>query len=211
MAHPALAELTIAGASGAWSAAGFDVDGSCCRVGAVTLRLAGADSGGGIVSWGLRDVVSTELDGLPTLAAAIEHEAHSATGHPNGAVAIDHVVAFTPELERTIAAFEAAGIGLRRRRQGEVMGRPVEQAFFRVGEPLLELVAAADVPAGPARFWGLTLTVADLDAAAALLGERLGEPRDAVQPGRRIATVRGAAQLGLPVALITPEPGAAPR
>jgi len=47
------------------------------------------------------------------------------------------------------------------------------------------------------------LAVADLDACAELLGERLGSIRDAVQPGRRIATVRKSAGLGLPVALIS--------
>jgi hypothetical protein len=45
--------------------------------------------------------------------------------------------------------------------------------------------------------------VADLDACAALLGGRLGEVRDAVQPGRRIATIRREAGLGVPVALIS--------
>jgi hypothetical protein len=46
--------------------------------------------------------------------------------------------------------------------------------------------------------------VADLDAAAERLGDRLGRARDAVQRGRRIATVRPEAGLGPPVALITP-------
>jgi hypothetical protein len=35
------------------------------------------------------------------------------------------------------------------------------------------------------------------------MGEKLGEVHDAVQPGRRIATVRREAGLGVPVALIT--------
>jgi hypothetical protein len=58
---------------------------------------------------------------------------------------------------------------------------------------------------GPARFWGITFAVEDLDAAAGMLGDRLGSIRDAVQPGRRIATVRREAELGLPVALISAE------
>jgi len=40
-------------------------------------------------------------------------------------------------------------------------------------------------------------------------GPALGPARDAVQPGRRIATVRDAACLGVPVALMTPHPRAA--
>jgi hypothetical protein len=68
---------------------------------------------------------------------------------------------------------------------------------------ILEVVEHSRVEPGPARFWGITFAVADLDACAELLGERLGSIRDAVQPGRRIATVRESAGLGLPVALIT--------
>jgi hypothetical protein len=38
----------------------------------------------------------------------------------------------------------------------------------------------------------------------ASLGDRVGEVRDAIQPGRRIATLRRSAGLSLPVALMTP-------
>jgi hypothetical protein len=56
----------------------------------------------------------------------------------------------------------------------------------------------------PAFFWGLALLAPDFDATIAWLGpERVSEPRPAVQPGRRIATVRRAAGLALPVALIS--------
>jgi hypothetical protein len=52
----------------------------------------------------------------------------------------------------------------------------------------------------------LALVVDDLDAACLRLGaELIGEPRDAVQPGRRIATLRPAAGVGIPIALMTPE------
>jgi hypothetical protein len=65
-------------------------------------------------------------------------------------------------------------------------------------------------PGGSARFWGLTLVLAELERAVTELGSRSGTIRDAVQPGRRIATVRPEAGLGLPVALISP-PRADPR
>jgi hypothetical protein len=48
--------------------------------------------------------------------------------------------------------------------------------------------------------------VEDLDALAQGLGEQLGSVRDAVQPGRRIATLHSSAGLGQPVAFMTPEP-----
>jgi hypothetical protein len=51
------------------------------------------------------------------------------------------------------------------------------------------------------------VTVDDLDALGALLGEHLGDAKDAVQEGRRIATLRHK-ELGMSVAtaFMTPEP-----
>ena len=69
---------------------------------------------------------------------------------------------------------------------------------------IVELVERPEIPDGPAAFWGLVVIVADLDAACDLLGpDRISAPKDAVQPGRRIATIRSDAGLGLPVALMT--------
>jgi hypothetical protein len=60
-----------------------------------------------------------------------------------------------------------------------------------------------DDRASPA-FWGLVINVDDLDAACAEIGDdRIGTPKDAVQPGRRIATISGDVGLGLPVALMS--------
>lgn len=170
-------------------------------VGSVRLRLAGEAAGEGILGWELRGGVAGDLDGLPTARA----EGKPATGpdHPNGALGIDHVVVLTPDLERTTRALEECGINRRRVREAGA----ARQAFFRLGEVILEVVSSGEVPAGPARFWGLVVTVADLDAVAGRLGEDLGAPREAVQPGRRIATARRSAGLGLPVAFMTPGPG----
>jgi hypothetical protein len=158
----------------------------------------------GLAGWSLRGAGSTELDGLPTALAT--HEPIKPGEHPNGVTRVDHVVVFTPDLSRTRAALEGAGFDLRRIREPSEPGPPVRQAFFRVGEVLVEVVEAEEAAPGPARFWGITFRVADLERAAELLGSRLGEPRDAVQPGRRIATARGSAGLGLPVALIDDPP-----
>jgi hypothetical protein len=53
--------------------------------------------------------------------------------------------------------------------------------------------------------FGLALVADDLDATAAQLGELLSTPKPAVQPGRRIAGLRGA-QVGIsvPVAVMSP-------
>jgi hypothetical protein len=69
---------------------------------------------------------------------------------------------------------------------------------------IVELVERPDLPTGPASFWGLVLIVDDLDAAYGLIGsDRISAPKDAVQPGRRIATIRADVGLGLPVALMS--------
>ena len=59
-------------------------------------------------------------------------------------------------------------------------------------------------PDGAARLWGLAFGVEDLDATARALGDLLGSPRDAVQPGRRIATLRSDAGLGPAIAFMSP-------
>jgi hypothetical protein len=193
--------VRVAAPWAAWRDCGFTVAGSEAVIGSVRLRFEGGD--GGITGWSLRDSAAVEVDGLET---ELSEEASARPGvHPNGAERIDHIVVLTPDLARTNAALEAAGLSLRRIREPSEPGPPVRQGFFRLGEVILEVVENPKAGAGPARFWGLTLCVSDLDACAGLLGGRLGQVRDAVQPGRRIATVRGEAGLGVPVALITEE------
>ena len=52
-------------------------------------------------------------------------------------------------------------------RDGSSGGGPIRQVFFRLGDPILEMVGPPEPSGdGPARFFGLALTVADLDATA---------------------------------------------
>ena len=211
-AQPTVDELFIAAAPDSWSAAGFEVQGDTCEVGTVRLRLEGEGAGRGITRWTVRGAASLELDGLAT--AASDAPPGAGRPHPNGVLAIDHLVVITPDLDRTSTVLRGAGFDLRRTREGETPGGSRRQAFFRMGELILELVEApegtriAADPSGPARLWGIAFLVDDFATPAALLGERLGQPRDAVQPGRKIATVSGDAGLGPAVALMTPGRGA---
>jgi catechol 2,3-dioxygenase-like lactoylglutathione lyase family enzyme len=191
---PSIDALEIADEPAAWSAAGFHVEEGECRVSRVTVRLVGKGARRGIVGWKLGD------DASPDAAAP----------HPNGVVQIDHVVMLTPDLDRTVAELEEQGFDLRRRRDGPTPGGSTRQAFFRAGEPILEVVLApegssvARDPAGPARLWGLAFGVDDLEHTARSLGALLGTPRDAVQPGRRIATLQAEAGLGPAIAFMSP-------
>jgi hypothetical protein len=203
-----LVELDVADEPAGWAALGFAVaDDGGIELGGVRLAARGRAAGTGIVAAGLAGAAREPgVDGLVLRAAAHRDDvaAQPAVPHPNGALAVDHVVVTTPALEHTAAALQRAGLDLRRTR--DVAGdRPLRQAFLLAGPCLVEVVGPpGDRPAGPASFWGLTLVVEDLDALAARLGSRLGAPRDAVQPGRRIATLRREAGLSSPVAFMTP-------
>ncbi|WP_028656099.1 glyoxalase [Nocardioides sp. J54] len=210
-----IAELHVADTPEVWRAAGFAVaDGGTCRIGSVTVRLLGPDAGRGVVGWtlscrGANDGQQrpADVDGVPTtwVEGAVP-PAGEVPPHPNGAQYVDHVVLLSPDLARAVAALREAGLEPRRERDGELGGRAVRQVFYRLGEVILELVGSPDEAGeGPARIWGLTHTVADVDAAAALLGEHAGPVKDAVQPGRRITTLR-TRELGMSVrtALISP-------
>lgn len=207
MSAPAvLARLAIAGDPAAWAALGFALEGTTCRIGSTALDFE--PGGAGIVGWTLAGAGEGDLDGLPTRwvsAPAGQLAGDGAVRHPNGALQLDHVVVMTPDVGRTTVALEAVGIGYRRVREATAAGRPVRQAFFRLGEVILEVVGPPE-PAGaePAAFWGLVAAVEDLDACAARLGDDLGAVRDAVQPGRRIATVRRSSGLGVALALMSP-------
>jgi catechol 2,3-dioxygenase-like lactoylglutathione lyase family enzyme len=206
--------LDVADASSLWADLGFAVDGDTCRVGSVLIHLVGGD-GEGVVGWSLSGVAldGGRLDGLPTtVAPAGGAAAEPATAHPNGVRAIDHIVVSTPDLERTIAAFDDAGLLLRRRRDaGATYGTELRQAFFRLDEVIVEVVGPAQKldpigESGPARFFGLAFTVGDMTSTSSFLGDRLSPAKDAVQTGRTIATLARGAGSTVAMAFMSPEP-----
>ncbi len=221
--------ITIGGDVEAWRSIGLTVapDGVVPLLG-TSLRIVAPDGGSGVIGWTLSgsrpnipssvpesgthdgendqsgDAV-TSIDGLRTEWVEAAGPVYAA--HPSGASSLDHVVVLTPDLERTSEAIaEATGHELRRVREVGSM----RQGFHRIGDRgqgglIVELVERPDIEPGPAAFWGIVLIVDDLDVACELIGpDRISAPKDAVQPGRRIATVRADAGLGIPVALMTP-------
>ncbi len=179
---------------------------------------AAATGGRGIRGWTLRDLLGSpadrtaQLDGLPTALSGRPPRA-PAPVHPNGVVAIDHVVAASPKLDRSVQALRSAGLDLRRMRDEPTPGGAPRQAFFRLGAEILELIQEpedsirrAGGPEHPARFWGLALRVMDLEETVRLLGDRVGEIRRAVQRGRWIASLRRGADLAVPLAFMSAAP-----
>lgn len=168
---------------------GLAVTDDRCRVGEVTLAAA---PGEGILGLDLTDA---PVDGpLPVVEVAPA----SPVDHPLGASAVDHVVVLCGDVRATIAA-----LGTEPQRFDERDGR--QYGFVVVETALLEFVGPATPDDRPAHLWGLALTVADLDGAVARLGDACSAAKDAVQPGRCIATVRHE-QLGLsvPTVLLSP-------
>lgn len=206
-----MAEIALADEPERWEALGFAVDDGSLQLGTVHIALAGRGADRGILGWSLRDIASAELDGLPTSASQAPPSRTEAAEHANGITAIDHVVAMSPDLDRSVRALQAAGLDLRRIRDQPTPAGAPRQAFFRLGDVILELVqepgevlaARSDGADGPARFWGLALLSDDLERTVGLLGEHVSEIRPAVQPGRRIATVRRSAGLAIPLALMS--------
>lgn len=212
MSAVTIACIDIADPADAWQAAGFTVDDDgACIVGHVRLRLVGRDGDRKrIQSWSLRGLPEgiESIDGLPTITS--DDAMPAPVTHANGAELIDHIVIMSPDVDRTIAALNDVGLATLRTRHvdREQYGFEARQTFFRLGEVVLELIGPNEPQGdGPAAFFGLAYTVHDIDALPALYGEHLGKVKDAVQPGRRITTLRHK-DFGMSVAtaFMSPEP-----
>lgn len=173
----------------ALSRLGLETTDAGAHVGGVTLELA---QGSGILG--------LDLDGAPadTTLPLVDVTELPPSSHPLGATAVDHVVVLCGDVRAAIAS-----LGTSPRRLDERDGRLY--GFVVAETALLEFVGPIEADDRPPRPWGLAFTVSDLDAAADLLGEGCSRPKDAVQPGRRIATVRHEQlDLGVPTVLLSP-------
>lgn len=209
MPAPTIDELLIADDSERWRELGFAVADGRCQIGRVRMRFLTGGAKRGIVGWSLRDVAHTELDGLATTISE-QPAPDAAPAHPNGAVAIDHIVAMSPSLDRSVGALQRAGLDLRRIREQPTPAGAPRQAFFRLGGEILELIQEpyellerTGGRGGPARFWGVAVRVDDLDRTVELLDPHAGPIRPALQPDRRIATVHRSAGLAVALALMS--------
>jgi len=186
-APPTARALALPGGPKLWERLGFAPG---AAIGDVRTTAGAAE-----LALAIEELRAGRPDGLALFVTEARPVAHAQ--HPNGAIAIDHVVALTGDMDRTLAALRDAGLEVRRERRPPEA--PARQAFVNLGTLILEVVQTG-VPE-PA-LWGVVVVVEDLDA----LGPLVGAPRDAVQPGRRIATVRSEAGLPVALAFMTPRP-----
>ena len=203
-----LVGLSIADPPERWAALGFGVRDGQVGAHSVTLTLGIAPQGAGIVGWTLAGLEHEgDIGGLPTRRADPVSGAHRVDPTAGNDVArIDHLVVVTPGFDALAAELTERGLGLRR--VAEVRG--TRMGFRRIGGPILEVVEAPDAEA--TSFWGITFAVSGPPGGSESLDELcvrnrfVGDPRPAVQPGRRIATVSRDAGLSTRVAFIDPEP-----
>ena len=199
-----LVRLTARGERGSWENIGVSFTGGVAHLSDVEFAVE--NSAPGLLSWSLSAdrEATVDIDGITThLVPDRAPTTGESTIGPTVGVRLDHVVVNTDDGERTSAAFESVlGLGMRRVRDA---GRGVTQRFHMLENCVIEIVSGPHVTEPGARLWGMVLSVADIDALAAWLGpDVMSPPKTAVQPGRRIATVRASAGLGVPFAVMTP-------
>ena len=118
--------------------------------------------------------------------------------------------AAVPDLDRTVAELRAAGFDFRRLREGEPPAAPPSGVLPPGGADTRGRPGAGgnerrSRPNGPARLWGLSFLVDNLErtrrrsATCSAAATPLEQP-----PVRSIATLRPAARLGPAVAFVTP-------
>jgi hypothetical protein len=175
MPTPALTRLDLVADADNWRAVGFAIERDELVVGTTAIRFVDGERDG-IVGW--------ELNGEPLESRT--------DAHPNGAREIDHVVLMTPDLDATTDDLAQQGFELRRTRD---VGNGTTQAFYRFANgPILEVVGPIPAVDHP-HLWGIVFNTDDLDALP-------WPSKDAVQPGRRIATAKDA-RLGTAVAFMS--------
>lgn len=147
---------------------------------------------------------ATDFHGLAVLVerrAAVEEQPR-----PAAAIAIDHVVVNTSDVERAILLWRDRS-GLRLALDREFPQRGLRLVFFRSGGITLEIagvLGATPESGAPDRFWGVAYRVPDLPACRERLltsGVSVSEIRAGHKRGTIVATVRSHTA-GVPTLLI---------
>ncbi|MGE0598372.1 MAG: VOC family protein [Dehalococcoidia bacterium] len=123
-----------------------------------------------------------------------------------GTTHIDHIVISSND-SGTVAQTFADNLGIEIKRKMIRPGTSAQLAFAKLQEVILEFAGPPQVTPGDevkAKLWGMVLAVEDIEQAVGELrskGYEVTEPSKAVQPGAKIATVKGGTS-GVPFAII---------
>jgi len=195
--------VVVGGSAEPWEAFGFHLlsatsSESRFSLGDVVL-VVDSTLPAGMVSWEISDIDAGVVDAIPTARALNTLSLPLPQGRV-GCLGVDHVVVRTNSLDVTCAAITAAtGAPVKRIRDA---GSGMQQAFHKLGSVVVEVVSAQE-QVEHTHLWGFVVNVSDIDALSAFLGpDILGTPKPATQPGRRIASARSGAALGVPFAVM---------
>ena len=195
--------VVVGGSAEPWEAFGFHLlsatsSESQFSLGDVVL-VVDSTLPAGMVSWEISDIDAGVVDAIPTARAMNTLSLPLPQGRV-GCLGVDHVVVRTNSLDITCAAITAAtGAPVKRIRDA---GSGMQQAFHKLGSVVVEVVSAQE-QVEHTHLWGFVVNVSDIDALSAFLGpDILGTPKPATQPGRRIASARSGAALGVPFAVM---------
>ncbi|KAH9259075.1 hypothetical protein BASA81_002695 [Batrachochytrium salamandrivorans] len=190
-----------------WEFAGFGPGAVSLRDLDVVFDSSPTEPVGRLVGLGFASLPAnlTSLAGIPVFQW--DKQPAPLKPHENTCVSVDHVVIHTnpkllvEELQKDLGRF---GFELKRERTDVYPG--VTQLFYRQGKSgtVMEVIVMPTVER--TALWGLTLVALDLDQAKRLLGDTgASQPKKAVQPGRRILTVRPPANTtSTNIAVMTP-------
>ncbi|KAK3237553.1 hypothetical protein CYMTET_52387 [Cymbomonas tetramitiformis] len=178
-AQPYVNEIVIGDNASSWRKAGFSVgEDATLELGGVTLRFVGEAAGRGILSWGLSWSTTSSIDGLKTTVVKERKRGNtrrSLEEHANTGFGIDHIVLASTHVHRTAEILAQSGLVVKRASKSD---SGWIQYFFKTNI-IIELVgpdndenAAADAPA---KFWGLTVAVHDIDTLKTKLREYTGQ------------------------------------
>lgn len=172
---PTISDIRVGGPRDAWETLGFALDGDVIGLANATLFVgptpATSDSN---AAW--RAVTGPSGEGAR---------------HPNGVTAIDHLVIRTSDIDATAERLVGDGLSYRRTRRVDDVG--MEQRFFLGANLVVEVVTATNEAAIPGvidHLWGVAFVSDDIEETAQRLSSACSPIRSAVQPGRRIATIR---------------------
>ena len=204
---PHLAEIHVADDPEVWADLGFDVVDARCRLESIDIVLTGSrpesEEPHGIYGWTWRNANDVEVGDISTKFTT-DQPAGPAGRHPNSALGVFYVVLFGPSWDEAADAMRGLGLepGL-----GEAMGsseRAPLRSLADAGDATIEVIGPPEHdPTRGWDLWGTIIEVADIDATAELLGDRLRPVKPAAQHGRRIATLDNSAGSSVALAFMS--------